>query len=120
MEVYMGGRGSKSGLPRKSAWEEYNKGVLDKVVTADGIEVISSIHSVDRLIEREIKAVDIKDALVNPVSVTEVKYDDKNRPSKKYIGGKATVAVNPETRKIVTVHGTHRKLLRKLEREKKK
>ena len=116
----MGGRGAKSGLSRKSAWNTYSKGILDDVVTKDGIKVVIGIHSVDRLIEREIEAIDIKEALINPVSVTEVKYDELNRPSKKYIGEKATVAVNPETGKIVTVHGTHKKLLRKLEREKEK
>lgn len=47
------------------------------------------------------------------------KYDSQGRPSKKYIGEKATVAVNPENGNIVTVHGTHTKLLNKLKGEKK-
>jgi hypothetical protein len=45
---------------------------------------------------------------------TDVKYDSQGRPSIKYIGTNATVTVNPETGKIITVHGTHTKTVLKL------
>ena len=56
--------------------------------------------------------------LKNTLNVTVVKYDNQGRPSKKYIGEKATVAVNPDNGNIVTVHGTHTKLLNKLKGDK--
>jgi RHS repeat-associated protein len=74
-----------------------------------------SNHAQQRSAERNISQSDIDDALKNPLKVTEVKYDAQRRPGIKYIGKGATVAVNPITGKIITVHGTHTKLLHKLE-----
>ena len=100
---------------------EYNKSVSGKasaatksIVSSDGISVKKTSHSITQAVKRNITNNQIADALKNPLNVTDVKYDNQGRPSKKYIGEKATVAVNPENGNIVTVHGTHTKLLNKL------
>jgi hypothetical protein len=70
-------------------------------------------HAQQRALERNVSQADIHDALQNPLKVTDVQYRD-NGPSVKYIGNKATVVVNPETGKIITVHPTSTKLSLKL------
>jgi len=74
----------------------------------------ASKHAQQRTAERNISQTDINDALKDPLKVTEVKYDAQGRPSIEYIGKNVTVVVNPETGKIITVHGTHTKLFLKL------
>lgn len=105
---------------------EYNKSVSSKataatrsIVSSDGISVKKTSHSITQAVKRNITNDQIADTLKNPLNITDVKYDSQGRPSKKYIGEKATVAVNPENGNIVTVHGTHTKLLNKLKGEKK-
>ena len=48
------------------------------------------------------------DALRNPVKVTGVRIDQWGRPSVQYVGRRAGVAVNPETRMIVSMWGKPR------------
>ena len=74
----------------------------------------TSKHATERTQERGISQSNIDDALNNPLKVTDVKYDSQGRPSIKYIGTNATVVVNPTTGKIITVHGTHTKNVKKL------
>ncbi|EMQ2879006.1 hypothetical protein V9N52_004371, partial [Vibrio navarrensis] len=74
-------------------------------------------HSLNQKINREVKSADELDAVRNPLKNTEVKYDSQGRPSEKFIGENATVAVNPETGKIVTVHPTSSKLAERLKRQ---
>ena len=100
---------------------EYNKGVSGKanvavksISSADGIPVKKTKHSIEQAEKRSVTDTQIKDALKNPLWITEIKYDVQGRPSKKYIGEKATVAVNPDNGNIVTVHRTHSKLAKKL------
>lgn len=113
----MGGRGTKSGLSRQKGWEEYVGGELKNTVTIDGIKIEPGTHSVDRLKERDIDPIDIKDALTSPLKITDVKTD-KGRPSKQYIGEKATAVVNPNTGKLITVFPTHTNLKKKLKGDK--
>jgi hypothetical protein len=54
------------------------------------------------------------DALKNPLLVKPVKVDSLGRPSQRYIGGKAEVAVNPETGRIVSVNPTSTKKAERL------
>jgi hypothetical protein len=75
-------------------------------------------HSLNQKINREVKSVDEMDAVKNPLKTTDVKYDSQGRPSEKFIGEKATVAVNPETGKVVTIHPTSSKLAERLKRQK--
>lgn len=48
----------------------------------------------------------IKDALDNPLNIKDIKYDSNGNPSVTYVGTKATVVVNPETGRIITVWRT--------------
>lgn len=100
---------------------EYNKSVSGKAKAAtrgitsyDGITVKKTAHAIERASKRGVTENQIRNALKNPIQITEIKYDEQGRPSKKYIGEKATVVVNPDNGNITTVHGTHTKLLRKL------
>ena len=56
---------------------------------------------------------DVIDSVKNPLHISNVTYDEKNRPSQKYIGKKATTVVNPETGVITTVWKTGRKTIKK-------
>lgn len=104
---------------------EYNKNVSSKasavtkkIVTADGFTVRKTAHSIEQATKRSISNSQIKNALTHPLKITDVKYDVQGRPSKNYIGETATVSINPNSGNIVTVHGTHTKLLNKLKGEK--
>lgn len=106
---------------------DYNKGVSSRAVAAttnftssDGLSVIKTYHSIERAAKRGVSSVQIQEALERPLDVTDVKFDELGRPSKKYIGEHATVAVNPDNGNITTVHRTHTKLVNKLKGEGKK
>jgi hypothetical protein len=62
-------------------------------------------HGLNQKITRQVKSSDVKKAIKSGV-VGQVKTDSKGRPSQKLVGRKATVVVNPKTKKIVTVHPT--------------
>jgi hypothetical protein len=51
------------------------------------------------------------------LKTTAVKTDSLGRPSYKAIGEKATVVINPATKKIVTVHPTSTKVAEKLKKD---
>jgi len=65
-----------------------------------------SSHAQQRVVERNVSQSDVNNALKNPLKVTETQIDVQGRPSVKYIGRNATVTVNPETGKIITVYPT--------------
>ena len=67
--------------------------------------------------ERKVDVADIIDAIENPLSITPIKIDEKGRKSFKQIGERATVAINPETGVLTTVHKTHTRLVKKLKGE---
>lgn len=71
-------------------------------------------HAVDQAITRGVKPANILDAVKNPLKTTAIKFDSRGRPSYKAIGERATVAINPETKKIVTVHPTSTRVAEKL------
>lgn len=71
--------------------------------TPGGTAVTSiSRHSVERAMERGIPAPEIQRALTAPLKVGTIRADG----TQQYIGEKATVVINPETGKIVTVWPT--------------
>ncbi len=76
-----------------------------------------SKHGVSRKIERNIPTSSIIDALKNPLKVGPLKMDNLGRHSQRFIGKKATVAINPETGKIVSVNRTGSQLVKKLLKE---
>ena len=86
-----------------------------KAITRGSIQ--HTKHSLNQKINRQVKSADELKAIKNPLKKTEVKHDSQGRPSEKYIGEKATVAVNPDTGKIVTVHPTSTKSVNRLQKQ---
>ncbi len=74
-------------------------------------------HALNRAIEREVSPKAIIDALKNPLKITSVKIDPRGRPSQKFIGRYAEVAINPEIKFIISVNPTGTKKVKKLLRE---
>lgn len=89
---------------------------IEGIVTSDGIETHATKHIFDQAKLRGVSVDDIPEALTNPLKIGKIKIND-NGPSKKYIGQKATVAVNPENGNIITVWRTSSKKVKKLKRE---
>ncbi|HEU4495863.1 MAG TPA: RHS repeat-associated core domain-containing protein, partial [Flavobacterium sp.] len=68
-----------------------------------------SKHSLNRAIERGVKPAAILDALKNPIKVGNIVVDDLGRPSIRYVGRSAEVAVNPSTGIITSINPTSTK-----------
>ncbi|MDQ1340982.1 MAG: hypothetical protein QG567_2140 [Campylobacterota bacterium] len=75
-------------------------------------------HSVQQKINRNVSSKDELDALRNPLQTKQTKYDNFGRPSQRFIGEKAEVAINPETNKIISVNPTSTKKAEKLKKAK--
>ena len=73
-------------------------------------------HSTHQKINRGVASKSINDALKNPLQKNPVKTDNLGRPSQRYIGEKAEVAVNPSTNKIVSVNPTSKRKAEKLKK----
>lgn len=72
---------------------------------------IASSHSQNRIVERNIKKIDVVDNVIRkPIKITKVKYNSENEPSYDRIGVKVTTSINPDTKVITTIHRTHKKL----------
>lgn len=74
-------------------------------------------HGNDQMKDRGVTDDMASDAIINPIKVFPVEYDELGRPSYKSVGRQATVAVNPETMHVVTAYRTSKRRLRKYERE---
>lgn len=100
----------KSGtkILKKAAKKEVKK------ETKSGIKVTK--HGVSRKIEREVKSKDILDTLKNPLKVKGVKYKD-GQASQRYIGKRAEVVINPETKRVISVNPTSSQKARVLMRK---
>lgn len=64
-------------------------------------------HAIEQITSRNVTVERMMDALTNPLTVTETQFDKQGRPSFKVIGQKATLTINPETGKVLTVYPTH-------------
>lgn len=106
----MGGRGANY----SSNWETFEGDKLNGAKTVDGIELKTTKHGVQQMLDRGVTVFDVIQAVKKPLKITEIKYDGKGRPSKNYIGEKATASVNPTNGNLVTMHPTHKKLAEKL------
>jgi hypothetical protein len=82
------------------------------VSTKSGYSVTK--HSMNQKINRSVRTADELDALKNPLQVTALKLDTLGRTSQKYIGTKATVTINPDTKSIITVYPTSSKFADRL------
>ncbi|MBW1617022.1 MAG: hypothetical protein JRJ49_10965, partial [Deltaproteobacteria bacterium] len=75
-----------------------------------------TIHSIEQKINRGVRSADELDAIKNPLKVTDVKVDKLGRPSQQMIGEKATVVLNPDNEKIISVWPTSTKKATKLKK----
>lgn len=65
-----------------------------------------SDHAGIQAASRKVSSREIVDAISKPLYIRDVEYDDKNRPSQRFIGNYATVNMNPENGTIITVWPT--------------
>lgn len=103
----------KTGTTR-SFYEDNLIGKTYKDITIKGV----SEHLLDRKTSRDIWLKDIEDGLSNPLKITDIKYDAKNRPSLQYIGQYATIVLNPVEGTIISVWKTGTNKAKKLRGEK--
>ena len=89
---------------------------LKKAGDSIGVEIKSEIQSEGKIIN-ELSVNDIKDALINPLYIDEIKIDSLGRPSQRFIGEKATVNVNPQTGTIATIWKTGKNKINKYKRK---
>ena len=113
------GRALKArGVSKEAAREALSDAVRDRGMEPRDFSMLSrssqqevfreslSGHAAERMAERGVTEEQMDDALAHPLHVSEVKVDEQGRRSQKYIGWDATVSVNPDTGKIVTVFPT--------------
>lgn len=91
---------------------------INGIKTVDGVAVSVSAHTYGQAKARNVSAKNIVDALTAPLSVSNVKFDEKNRPSKQYIGAKATACVNPLNGRVTSCWKTSSEKAKKLARGK--
>lgn len=84
--------------------------------TSNGITVRSiSAHTIDRASERGVSSSSVLDAITSPLNVGDVVTDGHGRKSQRFVGGGATVNINPDTGNIVTVWKTGKHTRKKYE-----
>ena len=91
---------------------------INGIKTVDGVAVSVSAHTYGQAKARNVSAKNIVDALTAALSVRNVKFDAKNRPSKQYIGAKATACVNPLNGRVTSCWKTSSEKAKKLARGK--
>ena len=120
-------KGKKYYVPADMTYEEwYNiyakNPSTNKLIGLDTVNGITinglSKHQQERVDERKLKADDIKDALMNPMHIDEVREDSRGT-SQRFIGEKVTVNVNTITGIIITSWKTGKSKLRKYKRGRK-
>lgn len=128
-EIYhYGVKGMKWGVRRSKEELRYNRNSvyasvnrsIPKIASKNGILVRSfSKHAANQAQERKVSAKDIVDALKKPLYIEPVRIDDYGRKSRRFIGEKATVNVNPDNGNVTTVWNTGSKDRRKYTIERK-
>ncbi len=122
-------KGTISPLTGFGNYSKQYHSVQDSIVgttTSNGIEISGQTkHFVDRVVgggkeyDRQSKEYhyrsgvevdDARDALLNPVRIGVVKIDKSGKPSQKFVGKKATVSVNPDTKEVIQCNPTSSKL----------
>ena len=80
---------------------------LAKITTQNGIKVSEiTEHAYRQATKRGVSLAGIGEALTAPLHIGSVELDDLGRPSQRFIGNSATVALNPNTGVIPTVWHT--------------
>jgi hypothetical protein len=82
--------------------------------TGDG-RIVAELkdHFLDQAGARTVGADAAIDALLHPLHITDVKYNERNEPSVQYIGNAATVAYNPDTDTVITTWPTGKRTRKK-------
>lgn len=94
------------------------KNVIIELTTSNGVKVTKfSDHMNERATERKVTVEDIREALMHPLHVADIKIDDLGRPSQRFIGEKATVNVNPETGIVATIWKTGKSTVKKYKKD---
>lgn len=111
---------SKSAAQRALSEEVKRRGMeprdfsaLSKASQREVFKDALSAHAAERMEERGVTREQMDDALAHPMHVTEVITDEQGRKSQKHVGWDATVSVNPDTGKIITVFPTGSRRRRK-------
>lgn len=83
--------------------------------TPNGITIRSlSRHQQERADERAVKVSDMKDAVLNPLHICDVKEDGSGK-SQRFIGRFATINVNPDTGALITSWRTGKRMVKRYE-----
>lgn len=103
----------KGDIINNNSYETY-KNQLIGLNTPDGITISDlSSHGYDRIIgddNRKGVGIDsVINAIIDPLDTKPIKIDAKGRKSKRYVGEKAEIAINPDKGNIVSVNPTSTK-----------
>lgn len=102
----------------ESEIDKKEKSDIIELKTSNGIEVTKfSKHTEERALQRNVSVDEIKDALVNPLHIDNIKIDSLGRTSQRFVGEKATVNVNPETGTVSTIWKTGKSKIQKYKKE---
>jgi SPP1 gp7 family putative phage head morphogenesis protein len=115
--------GSTHKIPANTTFDQWKKDyVLPKtgwggiigLKTGDG-SIVAGLkdHFLDQAGARTVGADAAIDALLHPLHITDVKYNERNEPSVQYIGNAATVAYNPDTDTVITTWPTGKRTRKK-------
>jgi uncharacterized protein with gpF-like domain len=97
-------KGIEKGLVKYDT-KGYNSLIGKETPTGDCIENVID-HFYDRSAERGVTSEDIENAINNNLGVTDLDYNEYGEPSVRFVGSKAVVVYNPETKTIVTTWKT--------------
>lgn len=101
-------RMSVASFSRVMDLHQYSKKKLVGLVTKNDIAIKEvSNHFTEQLISRRVSLEDIIDAIANPINIEKIRMDDTG-VSQRIIGVYATISINPETGKLITVWKTGR------------
>ena len=113
--AHHGIKGQKWGVRRTAEQLSHDRYSIEaclnkkKIETPNGVSVTHiSKHALDRIEEpsRRVTAKEIENSLTKPIHIDNIKVDEENRRSQRFIGNNATVNANPDTGEIVTVWKT--------------
>lgn len=104
--------------------EWYNKyvkntdtGALTGLKTSNGITIAKlSKHQQERADVRNLDLDGIRDALINPLHISEIRMDENGR-SQRFVGETVTVNVNPDTGVVTTSWATGKRTAKKYKKE---
>ena len=92
---------------------QFSEKKLVGLVTKNNIEIKEvSNHFTEQLISRGISFEDVVNSIANPINIEKIRIDDMGI-SQRIIGIHATININPETGKLITVWKTGKRDLRK-------